>query len=718
MITNLSLGKLREQLEIYLSTGNYLRADVQYINDNIQKEMMRSTQCPRLFYFVEASSGMGKSQLAASLSSPVVYIPWAYSQDIYRCFDCVSNAVRDAINDDRKFLVAIGQDIESVTDLMRRFEKLSTVGLLVTLFREVYGRTNEESLRVLSGYDGERTLRYQPMSFNEAKKDLNEFITGAKNNNQNSAPIFFIDEVPSNEPKESDKYHVNYLECVLLRNIIRVINCMCVLSGTEAALMNAIDKIPSSSRTDNGDIEYVRLILKLPRTNWEAICNISKYAELIPLLPLDVCTMLKSTRPLFVQYVLSAMLEEHSMGKLTAAVLSTVKGKIIDLKTNFATSSGLFGQTALVYSKLISNTVDKLQNNNKDAIKYIEAQRRSVVRHHFGRMRVKDSYDMILSLFLARNFIYTKTGGKYCEQDKFSPNFDFEFPCNDPLLYLTCIRDGFYGTNEDDKIIRFSSSYALKELFAEKNGQGLTLLTNTVQNTCSGNFLEVEVVTAVIIASHSYSSLSGCPFDVFLASVVAELNPFQGYVKFDAIRDIPRAYEALKVGLLSPANLNWGDDNECILLQDESIVLGPCDRSANKNRNDGTFPAFIEKNAMLMGSLEVKCYQRNVPTDQLIQTIRNTSKNDCFITVMVVTKFGFIQRTNQKFKDATVEVDVAIIKGNASENLPVATELNWEHLTFKGPNMATTPKHTVILIDLESIYYDRYNCMDTLYLLK
>ena len=103
---------------------------------------------------------MGKSQLAASLSLPVVYIPWGDSQNFFCCFRCVSNAARTAIKSDCKFLSPLLADIRSANNLMTRNEKLSTVGLLVALFREVYGMTNEESLRVLSGYDGKKTLKY------------------------------------------------------------------------------------------------------------------------------------------------------------------------------------------------------------------------------------------------------------------------------------------------------------------------------------------------------------------------------------------------------------------------------------------------------------------------------------------------------------------------------------------------------------------------------
>ena len=695
---------LREHLEKYLSTGNYLREEVKYISNNIQHEMMRETTFTRLYYFVAASSGMGKSQLAASLSSPVVYIPWTHSQYFYRCFDCVYIEVRKAIEEDRKSIWQLLADVDPATYSMR-FEKLSTVGLLVALFREVSGMTNEESLRLLSGYDGEKILQYRPMSIDEAQITIREIVT-ASNNNQNMAPIFFIDEVPSDKPK--DDSISNYLECVFLRNIIRCMRCICVMSGTEVALINAIDKISEGSRKE-GEIEYLRIIVELPRTNWDAFCNDSRYANLLPHISPDVCDMLKLTRPSFVHYVLDAMLalakndKSYKIGELTAMVLSDVKREVMNNKTSFTTVAGLFGQTALVYSKLISSTMDQLCYKNKEDQNFLEDQRRSLVQHHFGRMRVEDS---ISSLYLAAKYTYLKNKDGEFPQ-KFSPNFDFESPCNDPLLYLICIRDGFYGTNENNEIVRFSSSYALKILFTGPQGCVSPLFVNRNLKLCSGNFLEMEAVTAVIISSHSYTSLSGCPLKVFLGSVVAELNPFEDYVKFDAIKSIPRLYRSVMVGVLSPANLKWHKINECAILQNASLVFGAIDRSSNNVRNVGTFPVFAEVNSTLMASVEVKCYE----------TIENSLRNGHLITIIVVTKFGTFRAADQKFKyAASNRVDIAVIRGNALKNQPVATTLRWIYLAFnKNTN---TPKQTVILIDLESIYYQRSDSMSFCYQLQ
>ena len=179
--------------------------------------------------------------------------------------------------------------------------------------------------------------------------------------------------------------------------------------------------------------------------------------------------MLRSTRPLFAQHVLNAILKEQNMscnkGKLTAEVLLTAKTQIIQNKLKFTTLGGLFGQMAILHSKFISNTVDELLKAKKGDARFLGMQRQSCIRHHFGMMRLENPGIQILSLYLAPKFIYTRrTGGEDYEKDRFKPNIVFESPSNDPLLYLICVRNGLYWTDDEDKTVRISSSYALLKL--------------------------------------------------------------------------------------------------------------------------------------------------------------------------------------------------------------------------------------------------------------
>mmetsp|Transcript_14340 Transcript_14340/g.19634 ORF Transcript_14340/g.19634 Transcript_14340/m.19634 type:complete len:101 (+) Transcript_14340:739-1041(+) len=80
---------------------------------------------------------------------------------------------------------------------------------------------------------------------------------------------------------------------------------------------------------------------------------------------------------------------------------------------------------------------------------------------------------------------------------------------------------------------------------------------NTKQASSSGKFLEMEVASAAIVASHSYSpSLSGCPQNFFLCALIAELNVSSSYVPHDHFNllGIPPQYEGVSFGLMSAAN--------------------------------------------------------------------------------------------------------------------------------------------------------------------
>jgi hypothetical protein len=120
---------------------------------------------------------------------------------------------------------------------------------------------------------------------------------------------------------------------------------VCLLSGTDAAGMNAIDIIRYGSRWDGAKHEYMRLIVKLPPTDWNVFLNDPVYGSLIQMLAEDVCAMLKRTRPLFVQYVLDAMSQcpvVEGRLLLTVAVLRAAKEKIVRDKPSFASLDGLY----------------------------------------------------------------------------------------------------------------------------------------------------------------------------------------------------------------------------------------------------------------------------------------------------------------------------------------------------------------------------------------
>eukprot|EP01034_Spumella_vulgaris_P042120 gene42120-52219_t len=351
-------------------------------------------KAPKLFYFVNASSGMGKSQLAESLDMPVVYIPLSASQDIYKCFFNVSSAVNAALDSDVGDLMGKSGGVGIMTavksTMLNVGRPFRTVGLLVALFEEVYGKSNEDSLKLLSGYNADLTIHYEPMSLSKARNKIADRLDVKC---FGKIPLFIIDEVPS---KENDT------------------------TGTEASAMNALDNVSGGSRVDH-EGEFLRLITKLPPTNWSLFSSDQKYADLIKLLPDNLCDMLKRTRPLFAQYVLNELLVENvpltGQVQLTSTVLSAVKKKILKEKRLFASEDGLFAQLALL---------------NADYIKFAHVEKndffqpQTCVRHHFGRMDVSNQDPKIVNDILS---LFLPDGGRICkvkvgdgsEEESFSP---------------------------------------------------------------------------------------------------------------------------------------------------------------------------------------------------------------------------------------------------------------------------------------------------------
>jgi hypothetical protein len=175
----------RRELEIYIQRGSLLVDPVSHISRNILeviKSSHNSTMSePKLFFFVEASSGMGKCQLAEALTIPVVYIPLVGGQLIYQCFEEVSRCISHALLLDQ---IMTNHGFKSTLhsgDLRNISFEFHAVGLLVALFKAVCGRSNEESIKLLSGYNSSTSIYHSSMQLrsavSETKKMLFESIT-------------------------------------------------------------------------------------------------------------------------------------------------------------------------------------------------------------------------------------------------------------------------------------------------------------------------------------------------------------------------------------------------------------------------------------------------------------------------------------------------------------------------------------------------------------
>jgi hypothetical protein len=388
----------KQAFDLAMARGNLLRGKYEALSENIS-ELLRTPNednSPKTFYFVDASSGAGKSQMAQSLSMPVVYIPLSTLQPIYLCFDTIRRNITDALNKDLSVLRSdISLQSNDDTDYHVRSnilidkmqERFSTVGLLMTLFESVLGKSNEGSMKTLSGYDGEKTLTYVATSIAEAKNRISGLYANQFRKGKGRFPIFMIDEVPAKDEK------TEYTLCILLRNLIRCMNCVCLLSGTEAAAMNTIDKVSRGSRDVNA-VEYMRLIIRLPPTEWSIFEADERYKHKLTELATSsngLVNILKKTRPLFVEYVLNALIELNE-DSLTQQVLSKAKADILHRKRKFSSPGGLYAQLALMHSALISRNTFLLPAEETDTDTFEPLY---CIRHHFATLFYDPSVDVI-----------------------------------------------------------------------------------------------------------------------------------------------------------------------------------------------------------------------------------------------------------------------------------------------------------------------------------
>ena len=273
---------------------------------------------------------------------------------------------------------------------------------------------------------------------------------------------------------------------------------------------------------------------------------------------------------------------------------------------------------------------------------------------------------------------------------------------------MICISDGLFESDLQCTKCRISSTFALS-LLSEKRTK-FPLLGNPSEISCMGSFLEMETLSAAVIGSRTYpNSLSGSPLEFFLQSFIGELNPSSDYVSFDGIKNIPSVYADMKVALLSAATCTWRENSDNLfVLQNSTIVLGACTWSCNTDKSKGPILLFTDLTATLIIAIETKCYQHNIPTQELIKTMKYALCDDNLITIMIVPDFGTIRSSDENFQEVTKDVIVAMVEGNANEGRPVATELAWKRMNIRNIKRKVTLERTMIIIDLESIYCNRY----------
>jgi hypothetical protein len=722
----------------YVRRGSVIRSTeaVKAISRDISSTVAAAEQSsqldePLLFYFVEAPSGSGKTQLAFALENPVIAVSFAGTKQSNTCFHCLSEAVLCAVWKD---VFKFDRDNRTVPAplLFGNTAEFETVGLLVALYRLLFKKTNEESMRLLNGFDEELHVHYRPMTLTAGRAAMQALWQGGEAVEPRDLPLIYVDDVP---PK-LDEY---YPHCILLRNLVRCLRSVCILAGSEAAALGSLDCAKSYVQ-GSAKFEYARLIVDLPALQWKLLCN-ERCHKMTGEVPADVVQLLQATKPLFAERVLQELVRPGganvtSPPTLTAAALSAVKQAMMAQKKEYYGDDGLFAQFALLFPNSLQREPPRVRVQSivghgweaRTDQRLLEA--RYSIRHHFGELQVplrftQDGYPRIIALDyvspenVKHGSLFAETvGGTW---DRFRPHDGFAPPSRDALLYLINLRDGLYYDNRGrTERRRVSASRSLQILHYRRQADDPLNLANW-QRSHSSRALEVEVGAAALIASHSFSSLAGCTLGQFLPAFIAELNAFECYTEAAqfSVKGVPRPYSGPIVGLLSPVDAPWaeiqGDDH--ISLQGGSVVLANYRVRPNKSLEYYSFPvlcAGVVQNA----SIVAKSRNGPVSTRELAKTMRYAKANNQTITIMVVTDFVRTDKLASKEYLAAAEgCCVARITGNANITHRVATELRWDYLhpPQQPQEDGDLPPHTVVMIVLETIYRGRGAVMEYMY---
>ena len=736
-------------IDTYVKIGAVLKTsnEAGKVTQSINEALRVRSRKAKLFFFVEASSGMGKSQLAYAIDKPVIYIPLSLSQYIYECYRDLHFEMDDAIKTDLKMLNE-GYNIndfpaESATVLLYKSNcllKYRTCGLLIELFKMVHGKSNEQSHKILTGYGTKtsQTVSYSALTIQEAASAIAEYGY----DDLNKVPCFIVDEAPSRPSGGTIDYSYNtedftFGKCIFLRNLIRSMQGVCILSGTNAAAINVIESAPSSSRSD--DKVYVRLIVKLPPTHWEVFEERASQLQLSA----EFIGILKKTRPMFVDWTLSALEEEYGStnnkrvrsscssssctGKreVTVSLLDKVHAYILRRKVLFGSDEGLYAQLALMFPSIFNGTV---------------TDKACCIRHHFGITILPAKYkdNVILPLYVSNNCNI----GVLSTEDAFmyKPTIGFATPDVDPYLYMVCFRNGLYYHH---RAITSSNAWLnnIKRNLAVP-------LCNPNQLTCSGLYQEREMISAAIMASHSYSKVNGCPLKDFLGTFISEFNIVDNKpMTMPSVIGMPGKYNEYIFGLLSPCNKFWDLTTPNRVHTLAGCLLNDVEWSSNSDLMDAhAIISKMEGNQLVNKQLafESKC-KEHVPIADINHTMGNSNKKAQDVTIMVVTHLsegaGLLSSDFANYGDDYTRVKIV---GNANQKIKVATELNWTEFsdintesnnnavsntttaatnTTANNNNNTTatstttesPKKLLIVIILESIYYGRYDSMKDIY---
>jgi hypothetical protein len=507
-----------------------------------------SKESPMPFCFLEGSSGLGKTQMAFALvagSSDTVFYLVANttnerSQLIYLAFHNPSVLLMNCVRKDLGIIQGNSNGTGDELDVNHlRGCTLYTYGFIRTVLQH--------------GYHGRQSV---------GRIGLSQLADC-----RNKDVLFIIDEFMTSKYSSQN-------ESRLLRNAFRSARIPLMITGTDSRAVNLIESGRDSRSREPAPWCY--LVASFPQTQ-ESIIN-HQLNELditfIPGIWSDFYRqLLLSSRPLCAHIALSLLagsvpytLEDFDI------FLERLASHLDNRKEFLLKLDGLHGQVALTLNAYFECGVAEA-----------DQMVTPFVQSHFAKLkRVHENlgYDLIKIPGLILD------GGIF----PYRPTTLFPNPAEDTLLFLSLMgNQHFHPFWKDQKRVSFRT--ALTSLFA--GTRGAVILSNAVQSSNDGMFLEALLASSVTVSSH-INGLGGASLTDFLVALMyhvmphgnADLQMTKPTLESSIRSFIPPSLAGFRIPFLAPPDTEW----PAFLSTLPGSNLGSINRSRNREKIDFSIP--------------------------------------------------------------------------------------------------------------------------------
>ncbi|KAI8914459.1 hypothetical protein EDD86DRAFT_199387 [Gorgonomyces haynaldii] len=522
-----------------------------------------SSDVPKPFAFLEASSGLGKTQTALSVAQkliefdkiPVDYLVMAKVGDapqrVYDSFADLSAVFMNCLNADYTNLVGSskGEVRFSPSVPFLRTSQTRMFGFIGQLLEQV----QEGSLNALvQQAQGKRVNGLVQQDSKRLKFEAKSiFFADVKQLLKGKSRLFIIDECIANEP---EKFR-------LLRNIFRCLDVGLLILGTDSRVKNLEASLGESSR-GSSDL-WTHVFTDLPKT-------------LLDYYPPDVAItvpndslldyLLTHSRPVFADFYMSAVQQNPNQQGFGVpmgfdGLLQELFRKMMAQKPIFKQAFGRAGQLRLFHNAFHPINQERYHN--------------SMTHHHFAILPFEGEDR---NFALNSDMTFQKTPKGYHRGQEWSLTTVFPKVKDDILLYLTLMGGkGFHAFYQNSSPVTYLTF--LKGIKEDNKSLAVDGESQNIHQI-SNNGMDLEVhATALLCYSSHLNGLSGISLPRFLAHLCRQLS-FGGP---EMIAEIPMhdVHQQIIIPYLSPPNTEWPTD-----LPRAGLNLAGIHRTKNINQLD------------------------------------------------------------------------------------------------------------------------------------